>query len=101
MASKVGNIGLIIRLSIKDQDGDVVDVSSASSTKDIRIRKPDDTLLTKGASFTNSGTDGKIQVTLASGDLSLIGDYFYEGHVVITAGTFTTDPLRFEVVESV
>lgn len=82
---------------IKDQADAIVDVSS-QTTMQIKIRKPDDELMTKTASFTTDGTDGSIYYTFISGDVDEKGTYFYEGYVVIPTGTWTTDQLEFKVL---
>lgn len=54
----------IIRRTLKDQDGAVVDISAADSRSFILV-DPDGNTSTLTAAFTNSGSDGKIQYTFA------------------------------------
>lgn len=75
-----GDIGTVIRCTVKEA-GSALDLSGAT-TKQIKIQKPDGTILTKTAAFTTDGTDGQIQYTTISGDADLIGRY--EIQVVIT-----------------
>ena len=55
---QVGAIGLVITLTITEDDV-AVNISSAT-TKTIKIRKPDGTVLAKTAAFTTNGSDGKV-----------------------------------------
>lgn len=79
----VDDVGTIYRATITD-NGTVVDISTVT-TKQFIIRKPDGTLLTVAASFTNSGTDGKMQYTFVAGDLSLVGYYRIQAYLVFSA----------------
>lgn len=90
------DIGTVITLTVRD-GGTVVDVSSATVTKNILLRSPTGTLSTNGASFTTNGTDGKIKYTTVTGDLDVVGTWDVQAHVVITAGTFRSDIKKFEV----
>lgn len=93
----VGDIGTVIKVLIQDQDEAVVDVSSATVTKNILIYPPAhsaNTLLTKAASFSTDGTDGYIQYAGESGVFDVAGDYWFQGSVVITAGTFKSTKVK-------
>jgi hypothetical protein len=81
----LGDIGTIFRKTIKDQDGVVVNISTAT-TKELIFTKPDGTQLTKTAVYTTDGTDGKIQYVAVAGDLDLEGKWGYHGHVIIPGG---------------
>ena len=54
---RVGDIGTKFQVTVKD-GASVVDISSATSTKQIILKKPDGTTLTKSATFSSDGTDG-------------------------------------------
>src|SRR5262245_42640865 len=77
-------IGVAIICTIKE-DGVAVDVSTVS-TKQIIFRKPDGSTVTKTATFTSGGTDGKIQYTTVSGFLDMVGVWECQGYVVFAAG---------------
>lgn len=98
MASEVrkSDIGTIFRATLTDQDGTVVDISAAS-TKQLKFRKPDGTVLEKAATLTTDGTDGKMQYATISGDLNLAGQWKVQGYVVIGSGTWHTDEYVFTV----
>jgi hypothetical protein len=69
----VGDVGAIIRLTVFE-DGAAKNLSAASS-KQIKIYKPDGTVLTKTAEFYTTGADGKLQCTTETGDFDAPGLY--------------------------
>ena len=77
------DVGMPLELVFKDSAGVVVDISSAT-TKEILLHKPGGAVLTKTATFTTNGTDGKIRFSSASGDWDQPGVYRLQGHI---AGT--------------
>ncbi len=98
--AQVGAIGTKIRLTLRDQDGNVVDLSGAT-TKRLDFQKPDRTSVSKTAAFHTDGTDGKIQYSTESGFLDLPGDWKVQAYVVITAGTFPSSVASFKVKPNV
>lgn len=96
MAFQVSDIGAVVVLEICEA-GAVVDVSSATVTKQIEILRPDNTTLDVAASFTTDGTDGKIQYASVSGDLNQPGTYEAQGYAVIGTWTGRTSKARFNV----
>lgn len=90
-----GDIGTVLILFVHD-DQVAVDVSGAS-TKTIYIKKPSGTVLTKTASFTTDGTDGKIEWTTVSNDLDEAGEYQLQGYLVLASWTGKTDIATFVV----
>ena len=93
---RVGDIGTQFKVTIKDGTS-VVDISSATSTKQIILKKPDGTKLTNTATFFLDGTDGIMYYSTVDGDLDVPGVWKLQGKVVITAGTFSTDVYSFKV----
>ena len=93
---RVGDIGTQFKVTIKDGTS-VVDISSATSTKQIILKKPDGTKLTNAATFSSDGTDGIMYYKTVDGDLDVPGVWILQGKVVITAGTFSTDVYSFKV----
>lgn len=91
----VGDIGTVFTVTVKDGDS-AVNLSSAS-TKQIIIKKPSGTKLTKNAGFVTDGTDGKISYALISGDLDETGMHKLQAYVVISDGTFYSDITSFKV----
>ena len=94
----LGTVGAYIELTIKDQDGTVVDVSGAAS-KTIRLQDPDGNRSDKTASFTTDGTDGKIRYATQSGVLDTSGAWEVMGLVVIGSDSYPTDVLKLTVAE--
>ena len=93
---RVGDIGTQFKVTIKDGTS-AVDISSATSTKQIILKKPDGTKLTNAATFFSDGTDGIMYYKTVDGDLDVPGVWKLQGKVVITAGTFSTDVYSFKV----
>lgn len=92
------NVGDVVtfRVTVTDQDGSAVDVSGAS-TKQIKLRKPSGTVLTKTASFTTDGSDGKIEYQTANTDLDVAGVWGIQAYVVGTGYENSTRADSFRV----
>lgn len=91
----LGDIGTSFRATVMDQDGTVVDISSATRT--MKFLKPDRTVIEKPAALVTDGTDGQMEYVTVSGDLDMRGTWRMQGKVVIGAGTWHTDEYLFEV----
>jgi hypothetical protein len=89
MASQmhVNDVGNTLVGTVLD-DGEVVDISSATSIEMI-LKKPDQTTVTKTAVFSTNGTDG--------GDLDQSGNYKIQGKVEIAGSTFYSNISTFKV----
>lgn len=97
---RVGDIGTTFIATMRDQDGAIVDCSTASA-KQLFFRKPDGTLLTKAAVFTTTGADGKIQYVSIAGDLDKPGEYEWDGRVAIGTNDWHSTKKTFEAVATV
>lgn len=73
----VGDIGIVLKVTIKDEADAAVDVSAATK-KDITFFRPGDDDLVKPTVFMTDGTDGKVKYTFASGDLSKPGNWKFQ-----------------------
>ena len=71
---QLNDYGTVFRVTITD-DGVAVDVSSAT-TKSIIFKPPSGSKTTKTATFTGSGTDGRIQYTTVAGDINVVGLWY-------------------------
>lgn len=91
------DVGTVFELTLKD-DGTVVDISS-QTLLEIIFEKPDGTTVTKTASLTNTGTDGKMQYKTVAADLDVAGLWKLQGKITIAAGTFRTSEYEFRVYE--
>jgi len=90
------DIGTIFSLTVKDSDGTVIDVSTAS-TKYIYFQKPDRTRLKKTAAFRTDGSDGQIGYVAISGDIDQVGEWQVQGYVETSDGKFFTEVESFTV----
>ena len=95
---RLNDVGTTIILTLKE-DGDIVDISSASP-KRIEIRKPSGTVVAKTGSFVTNGSDGKLLCTVSAGDLDEIGPY--KAAMSLTLGTWVgrSSSLSFRVEET-
>lgn len=95
MALHVGDVGVLVKLTVM-QDGAVKDVSTAT-TKQIVINKPGGTVVTRTASFTTTGADGKVQCATESTDLTEVGTYRTCAYLVMGSWSGYSDGATFEV----
>jgi len=95
---RVGQVGFTFIITFKNAvTGAVINVSTAS-TKKITFRKASGTAMTKTASFTTDGSDGKIQwTTTLEAELSESGDWTMQGKVVMAGATYRTSMIIFRV----
>lgn len=92
--------GVAITLPIVDQDGNIIDVSSAT-TKTIYLRKPDGTtILTKTATFVTDGTDGEIQYVTVKDEIDTVGVWKVQGYVVLSNLDDHTVVSQFRVLKN-
>lgn len=92
----VGDVGTTLELTVKNAAGTVQDISTAS-TKQIIITSPSGVTLTKTASFTTNGTDGKIKYVTISGDISAPGEWTMRGHLAGSGYDRLTSKVSFQV----
>ena len=78
-----GNTGTVFRYTIKDQDGDVVDVSSAS-TKQLKFTSPHGAVTTLSADFYTDGTDGIVECRNFTPDIA--GRWRVRGYLTGVSG---------------
>jgi len=95
----LGDIGTEFRCTIKDS-GTAVDISSASSVKQIKFKKPDCTVVTKSATFYTDGTDGIISYVTVDGDLDIAGLWQAQAYVELTSGKYHSDIISFRVYDN-
>ncbi len=94
---QLNDIGSLFIVTLKEGTS-IVDLSTAT-VKEFYFQKPDGTILTKTASFTTDGTDGKIQYTTIAGDLNVAGKWKLQAKITLPAweghsgiGTFKVLP---------
>ena len=95
----VDDIAVLLRSTLKDENGNPVDISSAS-TKQFIIVKPDGTKVTKDTSFITDGTDGKMGYTVESGVFNLAGVYRVQSYIKIGSKEFHSNISTFKVYDN-
>jgi hypothetical protein len=93
----VGTIGfkLIVEV-VKASTGLSKDLSQAT-TKTVTVKKPGGVSFTREMEFETDGTDGKLQYTSISGDLSVIGIYVCQINLVLPDWAGPTSAFTFNV----
>lgn len=91
----VDDVGTRFLLTIKD-DGEVVDISQASSIS-IIFKKPDDTAMYRPGTVLSDGMDGIAYYDTIAGDLDNAGLYKLQARVALPSGTYYTDIHSFQV----
>lgn len=90
---KPGDDETPIQYTLRDRNGDAIDVSSVTAV-DLWVDAPDETAELSGVATTNvtDGTDGQVQYTPASGDFAATGDYPFEFVIEYGDGSFQVVP---------
>jgi len=96
--------GFVLEREIVNQGHDTVDISSAgalpSSNALCQFELPDGTTTSKNAAYTNTGTDGRIQYTMATGVLTQAGTWKFQFKLILTASQFHTIQEEFTVADT-
>ena len=82
--SKVGETPTIEVKIVEDET--IVDLATSTSKK-IKIFRPDGSQIERDATFVTDGTDGKIFIVTQDGDLSMKGNYRIEAEILFPAHT--------------
>jgi hypothetical protein len=94
---KIGDIGTLIRITIKDQAGVVINLSNASE-KVIKFRSPEQVTYEKTSAFTTDGSDGKIEYELVAGDIIVAGEWRVQCTIALPSlGEWNTDIVTMRV----
>lgn len=93
------NVGTVFRVTFKDCDLAVINISTAT-TKEIIFRDHDGTTTNKAGAFATDGTDGVLDYTTESGFLAEAGTWSIQGHVVIGTQDFYTEIDTFTVIDN-
>jgi hypothetical protein len=95
--------GTVIKVLVKNLDSSgnaAVDDVSSFTTKQIILKKPDGTKLTKTASFTTDGTDGYIEYTVVDGDLDSVGDWELQVYLATVSAQWYSETNTFKVYDN-
>lgn len=93
------NVGTVFRVTFTTCAGVALDISSAT-TKEIIFKSPDGTRTAKTGSYTNTGTDGKLEYSSEADFLSEAGEWSIQGHVIIGSQNFHTTVGTFTVAKN-
>lgn len=92
----IGDYNTLFKATIKDQDDNVVDISSATS-KYLIFEDPQCNIYTKVASLYTDGTDGIIKYNSESGLFNIGGIWQIQGQVSYSDGSWYSDISEFRV----
>jgi hypothetical protein len=92
---QVGATNLRIELEIRE--GYAPLSISTATVKNIIIKKPDDTLMTKSGTFLTDGTDGRIYYMTSGSDLNMAGTYGVQAYISMPDFTGYSTPTEFSV----
>jgi len=101
-SAQEGDIGTIIRVTVGTRVAGVFvpkDISNAS-VKELVFHKPGSSSMTKTAVFTTNGTDGKLEWTTVSGDLTPWGTYQVQAKLTMPGFTGRGKRATFEVLKN-
>lgn len=93
----VGDVGMVLRVLVIDENGVALNISSAT-TREILLGKPDDTVTTNVATFTTDGTDGLIQLTTTASTFDQTGEWEIQGHIIAPGVDWHTAAATFAVL---
>lgn len=100
----LGDVGCVIELQAQSPLGTNVDISAASGLT-IYLRTPAGDVLTKTASLSSGGTDGKMRYTTVASDFplarkELVGLWEAQGQYTVGGATLHTSIIQFSVQDS-
>lgn len=94
----VGDIGTLFKMTIKDENSDIVDISNASVS--FLFKRPDGTVVTKSTAFYTDGTDGIATYQSESGFLNMPNIWFLQAVVDFGGTEFHSDFYKFNVIRN-
>ena len=75
---------------------------SAATVKEILLQKPSGAILTKAATFTVDGTDGRIYYSTLVGDIDEVGVWKIQARVELGSGSLYHSPIKsFKVMHNI
>lgn len=95
-----GDVGVVFTITIVDDNGAVIDISSFTDFK-MKFELPDRSTQSFTATLVTTGEDGKITYTTETGLFDLIGVYKVQGWVSDGSQIFSTREAEFVVLESI
>jgi hypothetical protein len=86
---RVDDVGTVLECLIKD--GPVIVDLTGYTTAEIRLKKPDGTVVTKTGIVPVPETDGLVTYTTVAGDLDQEGPWRIQAHVALPGGDWRSD----------
>jgi hypothetical protein len=100
---RVGDVGTVIRVTVKDVDAtgssSILDVSG--DTVKIILGKPDGSSLERVASFVTDGTDGLVQYVTQAGEIDMQGTWSLQVQVSNLTGSWKSSVGNFKVYSNI
>ena len=96
----VNDYGTVFNLTIQDQDGDTVNISTSSGNI-LTFYMPDQTTFNRTPTIPNGGTDGLLRYTLQSGDITIPGIYSLQANIVSSSGVWYSNCQEFRVERNI
>ena len=92
----VGDVGVAMQSLIKDQKGNIVNLSIASGIQFVFF-KPGNPAYSVSGAFVTDGTDGLVQYITTSTDFTQAGEWKMQVYITFPAGILHTDWTNFKV----
>lgn len=97
MSVHLGNVGVSFRGTARDQDGNVIPVSTGDDLK-ILFQKPDGSNVVEPAMVVNGlGGSGFFEYVSVSGFLDQVGSWRLQGYIADSGGQWYGDQVKFRV----
>lgn len=90
----VGAVGLPIEVDVVDDEGQAIDLTTAS-VKKIRLKKPGEASALKEATLVGAN---RLRYVTADGDLDAAGEYRYQAYVEMAGWKDHSESAGFEVL---
>lgn len=91
----VDDVGTNFIVTIKNENDEVVDVSTATVT--LIFEKPNNTQISRSTTFVTTGVDGQVKYTTVSGDLDMHGSWKLQAFVDFGSSEWYSDIYKFKV----
>lgn len=95
----VGDVGLVLKATVKDETETVVSIASATVLT-IKLEDPFGVTTSKTAALLTDGTDGILKYATLAADLHTAGTWKAQGYVEMTGRKFHTSKKVFTVEEN-
>ena len=93
----VGDIGTQFKLTVKRQDGTIMDDLGDASLIQMKFGKPDNSVITRTAALFTDGTDGIVVYESVSGDIDQSGRWRMQVVIEIGGAHWSSEAIKFRV----